>query len=414
MSERARGRESSSHPGPVRPGTQHPLMGARLEVLARALLTEGGVSPRHAPLATAMALSAIARAPFRAIERVELARRRRRAPPLEPPVFILGHWRSGTTHLHNLLGRSPSLAIITPLTSGIPDEMLTLGTWLRPLLERALPENRHVDRVAVRPQSPQEDEIPLANMGAPSIYNGLYFPSRLERHVERGVFLEGVSQRARRRWSRLQRHLIEKVAIDRGRPRVLVKNVVYTARVALLREMWPEARFIFIRRNPYEVYASTLNYYRKLLPMLALQRFDHVEIERLVLETYPRLMDRYLTDREGVPRTHLAETSYEELVADPLATLGRLHEQLGLEGWEAARPRIEAYLDSVSGYQRNSFTMEPADAERVERAWGRYIDLWGYERPGAENSAHVRLVERGSHGGDEPEPARAGGSHRGA
>src|SRR5687767_13971231 len=28
----------------------------------------------------------------------------------EPPLFILGIWRSGTTHLHNLLARDPRLA----------------------------------------------------------------------------------------------------------------------------------------------------------------------------------------------------------------------------------------------------------------------------------------------------------------
>jgi len=367
-------------------------MGARLELLLRTLIARGGVSVPHVPTAGAMVLSAAARLPFRAIEHIELARRRRASGlRVEAPVFIVGHWRSGTTHLHNLLGHSPSFGIITPLASGIPDEVLTLGRWFRPLLERALPENRHVDRVAVKPQSPQEDEIPLANMGSPSIYNGLYFPSRLEREIERGVFFEGVSETERRRWAKLHRRLIEKIAIQQGRSRVLVKNVVYAARIEELLKVWPDARFILIRRNPYEVYASTMNYYRKLLAMLALEPYEHVDIERIVLETYPRLMDRYLESAEHVPATHLGETTYERLIADPIGELARLHEQLALPGWEDARPRIEGYLESISGYERNRFTMRVAEAQRVEQAWGSYIHRWGYERPGSDDRGPVRL-----------------------
>jgi len=377
---------------PGKANAQHPLMGARAEVLLRLLVAEGGVSPRHLPLVAGMLASAAARAPFRLLDAAETARRRGGTPD---PVFILGHWRSGTTHLHNLLGQSPRFGIIRPLPAGIPDEMLTLGRWLRPLLERALPENRKVDRVAVRPQSPQEDEIPLASMGAASIYNGLYFPRRLAHHIDRGVFFQGLGEGEVERWIGLHKRLLTKIAIDQGREGLLIKNVAYTARLGLLRRAWPSARFIFIRRNPYEVYASTRNYYRTLLPMLALQPYDHVDIERLVLDTYPRLMDRYFEDAAAVPDSHLAELSYEALVADPIGQLERLHDQLSLPGWERARPRVEAYLDSISDYRRNEFTMSPEDADRVEVAWGRYIDMWGYERPGSDSGAHVRMVGAG-------------------
>ena len=101
--------------------------------------------------------SALCRVPFRLMDQVTLHRRRDLLADMSDPVFIIGHWRSGTTHLHNLLSLSPVFGHISPLASGLPDEILTLGTWLRSLLEKALPEDRHVDRVRVTPDSPQED-----------------------------------------------------------------------------------------------------------------------------------------------------------------------------------------------------------------------------------------------------------------
>ena len=54
--------------------------------------------------------------------------------PLDPPpIFLLGHWRSGTTHLYNLLGQG-DFAYVDPIAAGLPWEFLTLGRWLRPLL----------------------------------------------------------------------------------------------------------------------------------------------------------------------------------------------------------------------------------------------------------------------------------------
>lgn len=39
--------------------------------------------------------------------------------PLHPePVFILGHPRTGTTHLHNLLSRDPAFAYATTFHAG--------------------------------------------------------------------------------------------------------------------------------------------------------------------------------------------------------------------------------------------------------------------------------------------------------
>ena len=366
-----------------RPGLMHPMMGARLGLLLRSLTSNGPIAPRNIPVITTMVLSALARVPIAALERVITARRLRTAPELKAPVFIIGHWRSGTTHTHNLMARSPQFGWISPLATGIPDEILTLGSWLRPWLEQMLPEDRMVDHVAVNPDSPQPDEIPLANMQPLSVFHALYFPHNFQSHIDKGVFLEGCSEAEIKRWQTLMVEFLRKIAVQQGKPRLLIKNESYAARVALLRSMWPEAKFIHIHRNPYEVYVSTVNYYKKLLPTMAFQSFDHVDIEAFVLKEYPRVMQRCLEDTAKLPPDQFIEIGFQEITSTPVDTLGRIYDQLQLPGWEDDRNGVEEYLSTIRDYKRNTFTMAAGDIERVRSAWGKYASRWGYQVPEA-------------------------------
>jgi hypothetical protein len=353
---------------------QHPLMGARLSHLLATFARNGFVRPRYWHLGASMLGFASVRAPLGLLEQAILRARARAAPPLEAPVFIIGHWRSGTTHLHNLLGKNPSFGHISPLASGLPDELLTVGTWFRPLLERALPEDRHVDRVAVTPDSPQEDEIPLANLQPLSVFHALYFPRRFHEYVRRGVFFEGVREEEIEAWKRRLLAFLTKVALHQNRSLILVKNPVYTARIRRLREIWPDARFVHIRRDPFVVFKSTVHYYRKMLEELALQPYGHVDVEAFVLETYVKLMTAGEEQSVEVPDPQWAEVRFEDLEADPMGTVRDLHERLQLDGWMETEPRLRAYLDSIAGYRKNRFDISARDESLVRAHWGRWIE----------------------------------------
>jgi omega-hydroxy-beta-dihydromenaquinone-9 sulfotransferase len=71
-----------------------------------------------------------------------------------PPIFIVGHMRSGTTHLHNLLAASGQFATVPPVLAGMPWEALGLARVLRPFVEQYLPGDRLIDSVRVRSDSP--------------------------------------------------------------------------------------------------------------------------------------------------------------------------------------------------------------------------------------------------------------------
>lgn len=358
-------------------------MGSNPSTLLRVLARNGFVPPSRIPH-VALALSAAAvRWPFSLLERAMVARLRREEMPVRPPLFIVGHWRSGTTHLYNVLSRDPDMAFVPPFATALPWDFLGLARWLQPLLERALPSNRFVDRIPVHADSPQEDEIALANMQPISFYHGLYFPSRFKENFLRGIFFDGCRIREIRRWEARFHYFHLKLALQQPGKRLLIKNPVYTARVAMLRKLWPGAKFLHIRRNPYEVIQSTRSFYRALFRELALQDWEEAPVDEVILSAYPRMLDALEAAARDLPPSDFVELRYEDVEADPLAEIERAYRRLELDGFERARPEFQAYLGSIHRYRKNTYEFSPAWTERIYERLKPYIDRWGYRPPGA-------------------------------
>ena len=358
----------------------HPLSGADPLTLLSVLWQAGGVPPRGWGRAAGALGASLGRLPLSLAEAAVTPLLRRGRSLERPPLFLLGHWRSGTTHLSNVLGKA-GLGIVDPLSVGLPWDTLLLGRWLRPLLVKALPKGRFIDEVAVNPDSPQEDETAVANMTALSYFHAIYFPRAFDRFYWRGLFLEGAAPALVRQWERrLDRFLWKLERLQPGRT-LLVKNPVYTARVAQLARLYPGAKFLHIVRNPHEVFASTRGFFPKMFEALALQPWDQVAVERVVLETYPRLMEPLIADSATLPPGHFAETSFEAFERQPLVELERLWAELGLADFAAARPQMADYLGGVRSYARAARRFPARDIALVEQQWRRYLDHWGYGRP---------------------------------
>ncbi|MGA8259919.1 MAG: sulfotransferase [Arenicellales bacterium] len=366
---------------PPTPSWNHPLFGADVPTLIRALVSSGGLPAGVWPLAGALLLSGLLRTPISWVERTRVAATLRGAPRPRAPVFIVGHWRSGTTHLFNLMSRDPRFAWAGPFQAGMPWDFLLLGRVLRPLIRHALPRHRFIDAVPVRPDSPQEDEIALASMQNLSYYHGIYFPRRFALRFRQGIFLEGVAPREIARWRRRFEHYNRKCLLGHSDGTLLVKNPVYTGRVAEIRRVWPDARFVHIHRNPYEVFESTRKFYRALLPRFALQAFDDETVEDLILEAYPRMVDKLYKDARKLEPGRFAELRFEDLERDPLVQLEQVYGALAIPGFAGVGRRFREYLDSISDYRKNTHVLSDDVVARVDRHWGGLVRRWGYGRP---------------------------------
>jgi len=325
-------------------------MGAPLRRLAGLVGEAGPPSARGIPaLSLAFAVAAL-RAPVGALERAWC--RRREAAPVPAPVFIVGHWRSGTTHLYNILAEDPRFATVSPLAAGLPLEYLLLARPLAPLLKPTLPRERFIDAMPVEADSPQEDEIAIAAMGGPSFLDAFLFPRRFETLLGRGLFLDDADAALIEGWWRRLEALYAKLLMAQPGTTLLIKNPVYTARIARLVERWPDARFIHIHRDADEVRASTAALYRSMFDNFALQAFDHVAVERVVDATYDRMMRRFEADRARLSPGQLAEIGLSDLAARPRATLERVYDTLSLPGFAEVWPRFARHIEAAAEHRR--------------------------------------------------------------
>ena len=102
---------------------------------------------------------------------------------------------------------------------------------------------------------PQEDEFALLALGAPSPILRLAFPNDPPMHMEM-LDMEGVSAPDLARWKRAMFDFIRAQTYLKGKPLVL-KSPPHTGRIRLLAEMFPQAKFIHLVRDPYSLFPST-------------------------------------------------------------------------------------------------------------------------------------------------------------
>ena len=354
----------------------HPLCGADPATLIRVLADAG--RPDHWRRAAAIGASVLGRMPASGLEYLLTAARAvRAARAMPPPIFILGHWRSGTTHLYNLMAGA-GFGYVPPVAVGLPWDQAGIARLLRPVLERALPEHRWIDRMAVTPSSPQEDEIALASMSELSFYHGIYFPQHFDRLIDRGVFLDGATEAQIARWEHRLALFYGKLYRAQG-VRLMIKNPVYTARVAQLRRLFPGAKFVHIHRSPQQVFASMRNFYARLLEVMALQLVPgDLDLDATILRVFDRMMDRLVRDVAELAPPDFVELGYHDLTGDPIGALRQIYEGLELPGFAAAEPGFRNHLAAVKDYRRNRFDPDPAADALVEEKLGRWIDRWGY------------------------------------
>jgi hypothetical protein len=298
------------------------------------------------------------------------------------PLFVLGHWRSGTTHMHNLLGRMPGNTYSTVFQCIFPNSFLTTAGIVPPLTARFMDPTRSYDNVKHGWGEAGEDEIALAKLTGLSPYVAFMFPDSAESY-ERYVDFRGCSTEERERWKQAFVQFLKKIMLQTGGKRVVVKSCTHTARIPLLLEMFPNARFVHIHRNPYEVFASTLhmrshtdweNFFH-----LPAQGVEAVRREQ-TLRLGQRLFERVIEDRELIPAGQYVELAYEDLCGREVEVMQRLYADLGLPGWDEALPVLRDYVAGLEGYKRNELVFDQRTKDEVFDRWRVAFDAFGYAR----------------------------------
>ena len=362
---------------------EHPVVLGSFRSWIRLLCRSEGIDRVYVPRVLFASLTTLLTSPLRLWERVRYGRRIRGTSIHPSPIFIIGHWRSGTTHLHNLLCQDENLGSLTTFQAMAPGFCLVGGGAIKRFIARqarARYPTRLIDNIPLAFDAPQEDEFALANLSMHSFVHTFSLPRQAQEIFEQSVLFHGLSQRARSRWIDTYLTLLRKATLGCGGKRLVVKNCAHTARLRTLLELFPDARFIHIHRNPYEVFLSTLHMHRTVLPRSQLQEVEPDRIEAHVLWLYDQLMRRFLADRSLIPAGNLAELRFEDLEASPLDQLRQVYEELGLPGFAASESGFRSYMESVAGYRKNVYELDGDVIVKVNRHWPYAFEEWGYDR----------------------------------
>lgn len=294
-----------------------------------------------------------------------------------PPLFVLGHWRTGTTLLHELLILDERFTSPTTLQCFVPCNFLLTEDVMKRYGNIFLPDKRPMDNMAAGWDRPQEDEFALALLGAPSPYFDFAFPHRPPLFPG-SLDLSGLTASQRRKWKTTFVRFLKAVTYRDPR-RLVLKSPPHTARLPVLLELFPDAKFVHIRRDPYTLFASTLKLWKAMAEKHGLQRPDtSAAAEEKVFADFELIHRRYEEGKRLIPAGHLVEVRYEELIADMPGVVKGVYDGLNLSGFEAVRPKLEAYVAGARNYEANRHSLTAEQKARIAARWGDIIRSQGY------------------------------------
>jgi omega-hydroxy-beta-dihydromenaquinone-9 sulfotransferase len=293
-----------------------------------------------------------------------------------PPIFILGHWRSGTTLLHNLMTLDPELTYPNLFQVMAPNNFLLTESWVTKLTRWTLPKTRPMDNMAADWELPQEDEMALLLMTLMSPYLMLAHqkdPSQFRRYFD----LTELTPREYQTWHAAFLRFLKKLTIRKNKP-IVLKSPSHTFRIPVLLKMFPEAKFVYIYRDPYAVFNSGVHLRRTLFLENGLGTPYYDSLEDDVLQVYSQCFETYESTKHLIPPSHLHEVRFEDLESDPLGQMKRVYEKIGLTSWPLVEPLIRQQVPELTQYKKNKYQMDEALMRRVYEAWKPSFDLYGY------------------------------------
>jgi hypothetical protein len=350
-------------------------LGSHLSGWTRLMITNRfDISPRYLPDALLITLAAAGHSLARGAQALIFGHRIRQTRLHDAPVFVIGHWRSGTTHLHNLLSQDPQFTWPTSFQCFNPNDFLLTGRLLKRFV-RTLP-TRAMDSMTLSLDGPQEDEFALCNLGLPSPYLHIAFPNRPFSQPE-SLDLEGMDSQALTRWKETFLHFLKMISAQKPGC-LLLKSPSHTCRIPTLLELFPGARFVHIVRSPYSVIPSTLHLWKVLYSGQALQIPDFVDLENDIFNTYAHVFRRLGETRSRLPVSQFCEVRFEDVLAQPIQNLRRIYQQLHLGDMEVMRPKLERYLADTAEYRPRRWELPPEMRNRIRGECDRVIREYRY------------------------------------
>jgi hypothetical protein len=181
---------------------------------------------------------------------------------------------------------------------------------------------------------------------------GYFFPKKMDEYFRKYVLFENIPDSELETWKKEFVFLVKKISLANNGKQLILKSPPQTARIKLLLSLFPNAKFIFIHRNPYEVYLSNKQFWKVTQSIYAVGGSGSIDINSIILDTYSKIMYRYLLEREIVPAGQLIEIPYEDILQKPMESMRKIYETIHLGDFDYCENKMRLFVDSKKSFVR--------------------------------------------------------------
>jgi hypothetical protein len=308
------------------------------------------------------------------------------------PVFIIGHYRSGTTYLHKLMAADEQFGFISYYDIICPNTSLLSGKWLQQAVQSIINylkiKTAFFNNVIPSLQEPAEEERFLINKSFDyTDYWRFVFPLCWNEWKSCSQLLS--SQTHYQQWKKEYLYVLKLATYKHKGNQLILKSPPNTERIRYLLQLFPNAKFIYISRDPYHLFYSTRNLWYKAIRKFCLQSIADDQIENVVFGHYVHLMEQYEKDKALIPAGNLVEVRYEDLEKNAIVILQNIYEGLHLNGFELLQKRFIAQLQKEKQYRTFEYEYSKETFKKIEVHWAKYIYQWNNKTADAVNNTYV-------------------------
>lgn len=268
-----------------------------------------------------------------------------RREPVDSPVFIIGNPRSGTTFLHRLLSRDIKRfstmqmweILIAPsitqrkVIEGLATALQRMGRWFSERLAR-VEDGWHQKNVMhdVSLREPEEDDYLLLHIWS-ALTIGLS-AGILQEAIPYTYFDSKLPVKERTRImafykSCVQRHLhCDRVCRNRPGRQYLAKNPALSPKVDTVFATFPDARFVYLVRNPLEVIPSYVSMMMFSWRVLGIPLNDN-RLRDYIIDMAHHWYRYPLEILDRGPENSSIIIRYDDMVRDPGRTVKEIYDR---------------------------------------------------------------------------------------
>lgn len=306
----------------------------------------------HAPNLTALARQTVFQRCVKYAEmRLRLQDLLRRHPEIremqiQRPIIVVGPFRSGTTHLVNLIAKDSRLRSLPmwECSEPIPGPGETpTQDGLDPRLARYAKASEQTRALlphlaAMRPLDPGDvDEE--TDLQGPDFATGWWKSTALVRDW-RDYSLD----KDQTPHYEYMKTILKALQWQRGPDRWVLKSVHHAEQLGPLLATFPDATIVMTHRDPVAIVQSVAT----LAAYLARLEYDKVDVEAIVgywAQRIESLLRAIVRDRNVVPENRLIDVLFHEFMADEFGEVERIYTTAGLELTDAQRSHMAAFLE---------------------------------------------------------------------